>query len=114
MSDTKPIQKERPFSCGTDYYVWRDSNCDMCLSGWDEPTGLHKCKYEKAIDRACFDDGLMRVDYLTVMGLDKNGSGMCSLFRSFDGVLRYGTVEYDKQHSIDMKKLENWVKGQEE
>ena len=114
MSDKKTIHKERPFSNGSEYFDWKDENCDMCANRWEEVDGLYRCKYERAIDRAYFDYGLVRVDYLIVMGLDFNGSGRCSQFRSCDGLLIPGTVEYDKQHSIDMKKLENWVKGQEE
>lgn len=99
---------EVPFSIGEEYYVWRDDNCDLCKYAFDESTGIGVCEYEHALDAAYFQDGRVKREHLVVMGLDAGGSGKCSAFRSFDGVLRKGTIEYERQRAKDMKALEKW------
>ena len=112
MSDKPEVA--RPFSNGSEYHEWRDNNCDLCKRGFDEDTGRYKCKYEQSLDKASFGDGTVRVDYLEVMGLGEAGSGNCSNYQAWDGVLRPGTVEYEKQNKKDNDLLARWSGMQKE
>lgn len=99
---------EIPFSNGEEYYIWRDDNCDLCKYAFDVETGIGTCEFEHALDAGYFGDGRVERGYLAVMGLDKGGSRKCSAFRSFDGILRKGTIEYERQRAKDLKALEKW------
>ena len=107
-------KKVSPFSNGSEYIVYRDDNCDICKFGFDESTGVGSCKYERALDVAYLSDGFVKAEYLSVLGLDKGGSRKCSLFRSYDGVLRPGTVEYDQQRTKDLEMLTKWSREESE
>jgi hypothetical protein len=109
MIDKPEVAK--PFSNGSEYHEWRDNNCDLCKLGFDDTKGNYKCKYERALDHAYFGDGCVRVDYLEVMGLHEDGSGNCSNYQAWDGVLRRGTVEYEMQRKLDEAMLAAWTKG---
>lgn len=108
MSEKDLATRIRPFSNGSEYAEYRDDNCDLCKLGFDESKGHGECKYERALDRGYIGDGLVKAVYSAVLGLGEGGSRKCSLFKSFDGVLREGTIEYERQRERDMKALEKW------
>ena len=48
-----------PFSNGSQYYDWEESNCNTCSKGWDA-TGVHTdCAVARAVSQAaCRGDGV--------------------------------------------------------
>lgn len=102
---------EQPFSNGSEYFVWLDSNCNLCKLGYDQNNEKFRCKLEYALERGRGNDGFVRLDYLKIMGLQKGGDKKCTKFSSFDGNFIPGTAEFEKQRNLDEAKLAAWTKG---
>lgn len=60
----KEGERVRPFSCGTQYADWQESNCERCAKGvdWDAPFPDSKCDLERALSRASVGDGTISAD----------------------------------------------------
>lgn len=67
MSDRK-----RPFSCGTDFMDWSDSNCGQCIA-------QEGCPLAAAIDLAYVGDGLMARRAVELIGCDGVWPKPCTL-----------------------------------
>lgn len=57
-------ERKQPFSCGTDFAVWTDHNCDNCVkaSTYNEKTGEYtkfRCAVQKELILAYIGDGLV-------------------------------------------------------
>jgi len=60
-----PEIKVRPFSCGTQYMDWCESNCCACRKSLAYP---NICSIVQAIASACFGDGSIDEDMAKRMG----------------------------------------------
>lgn len=62
MSDTKI----RPFSCGTQFIDWQNSNCCRCTKY--NPEGIGDCEIDKALLYASMGDGSVNEEIAERMG----------------------------------------------
>ncbi len=49
--------RRRLFANGTEWDLWRESNCFRCTKAYDEKRGVWPCRLERAIDEASIGDG---------------------------------------------------------
>lgn len=64
--------RKRPFSCGTDFMDWSDSNCGQCIA-------QERCPLAAAIDLAYIGDGLMAKRAVELIGCDGIWPKPCTL-----------------------------------
>lgn len=69
MADESRI---RPFSCGTDFMDWQDSNCAQCVASGG-------CALETAIALAYVGDGQMAKEAVVLIGCDGIWPKPCTL-----------------------------------
>jgi hypothetical protein len=62
----------RPFSSGTQFLSWVESNCDRCTKAYDEANQAYRCTIQEAIDRASLIDGDVDEGTAARMGIDES------------------------------------------
>ncbi len=59
-------ERHRPFSCGSQFGDWQNSNCCRCTKF--NPEGLGDCEIDKALLHAMFEDGSVSTEIAERMG----------------------------------------------
>lgn len=57
-----------PFSNGTEFSQWVETNCDRCTRAYDEDAEIYLCPIQEALDMASLDDGTVDADVARRMG----------------------------------------------
>ncbi len=90
----------RPFSNGTQYADWTDSNCNRCTKGvhrLDDEIAWPTCELEAALLTACFESGEIPLFIAERIGMKEDEARYCWPCAEVDWTDEW-KAEYRRQH----------------